>query len=386
MLRKKKIGQYFTTNNNLKQTISKLILNEPAIILEPSIGRGDLVSYISKKRPKTIFHSYELDHEIELLNSIIKEEVNYTDFLGDDISIKYETIIGNPPYVKKEKGNLYIDFIEKCYSLLENNGELIFIVPSNFTKLTSASKLINVMLETGNFTHFIYPNKENLFLNASIDVMVFRYCKTLKLSNETFVNGQKCFLVNNNGIITFSETSPKYVKTFNEYFNIFVGQVTGCEAVFKNKYLGNIKVLNKENEEDNYILIKEFPTPNKKLNEYLLKQKKKLLARKIKKFTETNWFTWGALRNYEKVKLNFGRDCIYVYSTTRKKKVAFIDKVKFFGGNLILLLPKKSVNLEKTVKYLNSDDFKKNHTYAGRFKIGQKVLLNSLMNVPSNLF
>ena len=149
MLRKKKIGQYFTTNNNLKQTISKLILNEPAIILEPSIGRGDLVSYISKKRPKTIFHSYELDHDI--------------------------------------------DFIEKCYSLLENNGELIFIVPSNFTKLTSASKLINVMLETGNFTHFIYPNKENLFLNASIDVMVFRYCKTLKLSNGTFVNGQKCF-------------------------------------------------------------------------------------------------------------------------------------------------------------------------------------------------
>lgn len=126
------------------------------------------------------------------MNSIIKEEVNYTDFLGDDISIKYETIIGNPPYVKKEKGNLYIDFIEKCYSLLENNGELIFIVPSNFTKLTSASKLINVMLETGNFTHFIYPNKENLFLNASIDVMVFRYCKTLKLSSETFVNGQKC--------------------------------------------------------------------------------------------------------------------------------------------------------------------------------------------------
>ena len=264
------------------------------------------------------------------MNSIIKEEVNYTDFLGDDISIKYETIIGNPPYVKKEKGNLYIDFIEKCYSLLENNGELIFIVPSNFTKLTSASKLINVMLETGNFTHFIYPNKENLFLNASIDVMVFRYCKTLKLSSETFVNGQKCFLVNNNGIITFSETSPKYVKTFNEYFNIFVGQVTGCEAAFKNKYLGNIKVLNKENEEDNYILIKEFPTPNKKLNEYLLKQKKKLLARKIKKFTETNWFTWGALRNYEKVKLNFGRDCIYVYSTTRKKKVAFIALGQWF--------------------------------------------------------
>ena len=33
------------------------------------------------------------------------------------------------------------------------------------------------MMENGTFTHIIHPNKENLFDNASIDIIVFRYCK-----------------------------------------------------------------------------------------------------------------------------------------------------------------------------------------------------------------
>ena len=81
---------------------------------------------------------YEIDSEIKLLNKIEKNKVMYCDFMKQTITKTYKTIIGNPPYVKTKKGNLYIDFIEKCYNLLDNNGELIFIVPSDFLKLTSA--------------------------------------------------------------------------------------------------------------------------------------------------------------------------------------------------------------------------------------------------------
>jgi adenine-specific DNA-methyltransferase len=80
------------------------------------------------------------------------------DFFDFPISNKYSTIIGNPPYVKyqdiipetlrkissnifDERTNLNLFFIEKCIKHLKKHGELIFIVPRDFMKSTSAIKL-----------------------------------------------------------------------------------------------------------------------------------------------------------------------------------------------------------------------------------------------------
>jgi adenine-specific DNA-methyltransferase len=62
---------------------------------------------------------------------------------------------------------------------------------------------------------------------------------------------------------------------------------------------------------------------------------------------------------------------------TRHKNVAFIGKVSYFGGGLLMLYPKKNVILENVVNYLNSDEFKENFLFSGRFKIGQRQLSNS---------
>ena len=56
------------------------------------------------------------------------------------------------------------------------NGELIFIVPFNFFKLTSVSKLLNKMMNKGTFTDIYHPHNEKLFEYASIDIIIFRYC------------------------------------------------------------------------------------------------------------------------------------------------------------------------------------------------------------------
>ena len=73
--------------------------------------------------------------------------------------------------------------------------------------------------------------------------------------------------------------------------------VTGKESVYKNDTLGNITLLNKKNVRDKYIFIEEFPTPNEALNEYMLENKNILINRKIKSYTEQNWWVWGAPRN-----------------------------------------------------------------------------------------
>ena len=141
MQKNKNLGQYFTTNNDLKNKVLEFVMNNPNVILEPSVGQGDLIKIIHDNNDKIQFDMYEIDNNIKMLDNIPKNVI-YEDFIKADIKKKYKTIIGNPPFVKKITGNLYIHFIEKCYNLLENNGELIFIIPSDFFKLTCASKLL----------------------------------------------------------------------------------------------------------------------------------------------------------------------------------------------------------------------------------------------------
>ena len=377
---KKNKGQFFTTNKFLKETVNNLILNNPDVILEPSVGRGDLVEYIQTKRPGIEFDLYEIDEKISFLDSIKMDTIKFGDFLTCDVSKTYDTIIGNPPYVKRKTGNLYIRFIEKCYKLLNLNGELIFIVPSDFIKLTGSSKIINEMLDNGSFTDIVHPHNENLFENASIDVIVFRYCKNDRLEKKTLYNGEQKYIINSNGIITFSNSMPVDKDKFSEYFDIYVGMVTGKEKVFKNDKFGNIELLNSENKKDKYIWIDDFPTPNTELNDYMFSHKESLITRKIKKFTEINWWNWGAPRNVKNIEKHKGKSCIYISTLTRKKRVCFMDVVQYFGGGLIVMIPKKTIDLKKVVDYINSDNFKVNYIYSGRFKIGHKQLCNCLFN------
>lgn len=377
---KSSLGQYFTKDLSLKNKVFEFIKNNPTLILEPSIGRGDLVTHVSDKMKKVKFDMFEIDNSITLLEKINKTKVIYGDFLKQNISRKYKTIIGNPPYVRTSKGNLYIDFTEKCFNLLEDNGELIFIIPSDFFKLTASVVLLEKMMHVGTFTHIYHPNDEHLFKEASIDVIVYRYSKNTSLGNITYYNGEKKYINNNNGLITFHDNEVENSKLFKDYFTAHVGMVTGAEKIFKNNEYGNLELLNSKQEKEKYIYIDKFPTENPSLNKYMESHKKHLISRKIKKFNETNWFQWGAIRNLSITKNNLGKDCIYIHTLTRKEIVAFKSKVTYFGGGLIMLLPHKNIDLNVVVNYLNSEKFKKNFIYSGRFKIGQRQIINATID------
>jgi adenine-specific DNA-methyltransferase len=371
------LGQYYTTHIDLKEKVFEFILNSPTTILEPSMGRGDLIIFITNRLPNITFDMYEIDTQIKLLDNITQDKVIYGDFMIQSITKTYKTIIGNPPYVRTKKGNLYIDFIEKCYNLLDIDGELIFIVPSDFLKLTCASRLLNVMMTHGTFTHIFHPHNENMFENASIDVIVFRYCKNNLLDKRVLYNDKKLYITNSNGLITFNIEENSSSVLFKDYFDIYVGLVSGKEEAYKNEELGNLEVLNGHNKVDKYIYIENYPCENDKINEHLLHYKKELITRGIRKFNENNWFEWGAPRNISTINSNLGKDCIYIYSLTRRQDAAFLGKVNYFGGGLIMLKPKKKCNLNTVVAYLNSNTFKENFIFSGRFKIGHRQICNS---------
>ena len=131
----KLLGKYFTTHEDLLSKIYEFIQNKPKKILEPSLGLGHLVDYVLKQDNSIQFKMIEIDESLEHLECIKKEEVIYTNFLTHDLNEKFTTIIGNPPYKKGE--NMYILFIDKCIDLLKEEGELIFIIPFDFFKMTT---------------------------------------------------------------------------------------------------------------------------------------------------------------------------------------------------------------------------------------------------------
>lgn len=377
---KKQLGQYFTISNDLQQFVFDKVKHKNQLLLEPSFGAGHLLKKFLEKDPNYPITAYELDSTVKpIVTFNANQTVIYGDFTKQLITQKYKTIVGNPPFVKQRTGNLYIKFIDLCFNLLTDDGELVFIVPSDFIKLTSASALITKMAQVGSFTDFLFPHDESLFEEAAVDILVFRYEKGL-LQKTTTLNNKTMLCNISNGIVTFSEKEIKGT-ALSTLFDVYVGLVSGKDEVYKNP-MGNITILNDKDKLDKYIFVKTYPSNIVDIDAHLKLHKLQLLDRRIKKFNEKNWFEWGAPRNIKTIEQNLGKPCIYVRNMSRSQTVAFTDKVQYFGGSLLCLMPKHSTTpaqIKSTLEFLNTKDLQKDYIYSGRFKIGHKQVCNIIL-------
>ena len=372
-MKNKKLGQYFTTDESLQRCIFDHVQHKGGLLLEPAVGEGHLLLPFLNYDANYPMVCYEIDKRLQPVVRLNENQTMiYANFLQSTIFTKFKTIIGNPPYIKNSTGNLYLKFIERCLDLLDEDGEMLFIVPSDFIKITHSSALLQLMSTQGGFTHFWFPRKENLFEDATIDVMVFRYQKGV-FPSTVEVNDVVYPYHIYKGILTFTPPSEVHV---HDVFDVYVGMVSGLDSVYKTD-LGNIQVLMDKNKTESFIYLTSFPSPRKDINHYLEMHKPQLMARKIKTFTEKNWFEWGAPRNISTMETHYGSPCIYMYLLSRKKEIAFVGKVQYFTGTLLCLIPKKKTNLNKVVDYFNSEAFQRHYMYSGRFKIGQRQLLNA---------
>ena len=137
-----KLGQFFTKTREVDFMIN--LIQGGSKILEPACGDG---AFLSNLRGFPLAHALELDASVAHPSAII---MDFFDFAEDN---KYDTVIGNPPYVANAlileetrdklayletwsgKTNLFVCFMEKCLNHLREKGELIFIVPSVFKKI-----------------------------------------------------------------------------------------------------------------------------------------------------------------------------------------------------------------------------------------------------------
>ena len=227
------LGQHWTADKTIDLMIS-LIKNHGSI-LEPAAGSGKFV----QRFPECI--AIEID-ELVIPNNL-REQYIICNFFDYEISNLFETIIGNPPYVagklldqewfsnwkgiSPKNSNSYIHFIEKCISHLEDNGELIFIVPSSFLSATSRGKeLRKKMVLEGAFTDIIIKNVE--WEEAAIETLIFRWQKGLKQGIVKTDKGN-IHLYEKNGFIWLLNFNPLGV--LGDYFKATVGSAPLKEDV-----------------------------------------------------------------------------------------------------------------------------------------------------------
>jgi adenine-specific DNA-methyltransferase len=457
---KKILNQYFTKNEDLQKIVKMFSLNIEGNILEPSCGEGDLLNCFNDnlERKKICI---EIDKELIQKNinkeDILLKECFFSTIFNNIQELKKEidnvtTIISNPPYVSWNKllkenknmiskellyskelnkmnsnGNLVYLFLMECAKLLKIGGELIFLIPKDFTVSTSATFVRKYLKENGSITHFFDGMENNFFKDASLENMcIFRWEKGKEsnysyiynginsFKNEEKIEKRKEYYSGKDDILFFltNEFENKFKiinnnklnNVLGEYFDIKVGSVSGLDSVFKlninkdnEKYINlnskNIKYLyTKKDKKEPYLFVDKNSILTNGEKEYLIKYIEQLKKRHGILSDLSNVFCWATVRNKEVSIENTNKRKILIQMKTRDLNPFFLTEDGFgYSGGLFALIPKIEMSKEKMeeiTKLLNSnlykDVFSSNgmatKTEKGGFKM--KVIPNSLLNLP----
>lgn len=215
---KKENGIFFTNPNTIIKNLDilKPYMKNITNVLEPSCGSCEFINILNRNYDKlkitgiefnkTIFNSIKIleNDNIKLLNE---------DFLIYKTEENYDLIIGNPPYfvVKKNevdkcyfeyfegRPNIFILFLIKSLSLLNNNGILSFILPKSFLNCLYYDKTRKYIIN--NFKIIDIIDCEDNYIETKQQTIIFILQKT---SSTDFKKLNNKFVLNNNKYTIYS--------------------------------------------------------------------------------------------------------------------------------------------------------------------------------------
>lgn len=231
------LGQVFTPGVIVDQMLS--LRRNFGRTLEPSAGAGAFSSRV----PGCV--AVEIDPGVAQPDALLMDFFDYPE------SERFDTIIGNPPYVAARgiraetrerlqcdlfdgRSNLYLYFVEKCVRHLNPGGELIFITPRDWPKLTAARKMNVWLAEQGSITHFIETGDSRVFQGATPNCAIWRFEKgrTARILEDGRV------MVERDGQLLFLK--GRYSQPLGDLFEVKVGAVSGANEVFVHPH-GNVE-------------------------------------------------------------------------------------------------------------------------------------------------
>lgn len=345
--------------------------------LEPSAGDGAFFKALQARHKECV--GIEIDRRVAPAGASIG------DFFDYPLAEQFDSIVGNPPYVRYQdvtadtkkkltsdlfdgRSNLFLFFIEKCIRHLKPGGELVFIVPREFIKLTAAKKLNAWLYAQGSITHFYETGDVRVFDEATPNCAIFRFEKgrmdRRMEDGRTFVevDGQLMFLRDDHSV------------RFADVFAVKVGAVSGADHIYTHPK-GNMEFV--------YSKTVETGATRRMLygikHPHLDKHKDELLARRVKVFDESNWWQWGRAFPISE------HPRIYVNGRTRKPEPFFLHDCNSFDGSLLALFPKNHRisrrDLIECTMMLNKEvDWQQlGFVCDGRFIFTQRSLQNCLL-------
>lgn len=165
------------------------------VVLDTGCGRGVFLRALMKKGYRNCI-GIELDEKLseESRKACPRCKIINGDYLDYRPQVKFDLIIGNPPYAHfnqlpeaiaekvlrftgTKKGDIYYAFIVKSIDLLKPGGELIYIVPYHFFYNTYARVVREKILKNGKLEIVIDLDELRLFKGESPETVIFRFRK-----------------------------------------------------------------------------------------------------------------------------------------------------------------------------------------------------------------
>jgi tRNA1(Val) A37 N6-methylase TrmN6 len=210
-------------------------------ILEPSCGSGEYVNYLYENYNSKDITAIEFNETIyNSIKETVPESVNliHSDYIKYNTNDKYDLIIGNPPfYVMKKKDvdssyykyfdgrpNIFILFIIKSLTMLNNKGILSFILPKNFLNSLYYDKTRRYINEHCKILHLIECNDKYIETQQQTVMLIIQ---KIKGTNKTFILSKQGYTIFGEPTI-ISNLNKLYInsKSLSELgFKVSVGNV-----------------------------------------------------------------------------------------------------------------------------------------------------------------
>lgn len=387
------LGQIFTPEPVVRAMLA--LRRNRGRLLEPSCGDGAFMRHLNGEAGVV---------GIEFDPAHCPDGALNMDFFAYPTSQRFDTIIGNPPYVRFQdispgtrallaaehfdgRSNLYLFFIEKCLRHLAPGGELIFITPRDFLKATSAVKLNRLLWSQGSITDAIELGDARIFEDALPNCLIWRFEKGAterSMRHAELGQGhdlvamladppwQERRLLECEGHLMFARGD--YPLRLSQVAFVKVGAVSGADEIYADAEHGNRDFVCSATVRSGRTRRMLWCEPGgQQAPAALLPHKARLLARRIRRFGEADWWQWG--RGYYQSPL----PRVYVNGKTRAAAPFFIHDCPHYDGAVLAVFPRRpDVNLAAFRDALNAVDWRAlGFVCDGRFLFTQRSLENA---------
>ena len=161
----------------------------------------------------------------------------------------------------------------------------------------------------------------------------------------------------------------------NSVFSVRVGSVSGADAIFADDKLGDTDFVCSHTVQSGKTKRMIFEASSPEAQAYLLSHKDALLAPKVTRFDERNWWRWGRFHAHTDAQR------IYVNQKTRHEQPFYLHECRNWDGAVLALFPhRRDADVSRLKTLLNEVDWMElGFVCDGRFLFAQRSLEQTLL-------